>query len=267
MVWVWFLVSGKRGGRRLRCKQVGGTNPAGHWRKTQGSHARIPGAYPCNRAYAVCKHAGGNRAPQGGNIDQVAESLIMEPAPHIRAPGRGYLGALAIALALTVFAGCERPRTIVEPAEPAARSAPALVNHDVLAAEHQVQAMSAQASGAFVGCADEFAEAAKAALKPSTIAANWYEASRCAARAGDFRTSTFYLNSAASNGFAELPKLMGEPLFRPLHSGSRWDLVVDLVAANERALPSKANAPDGEEPAVPVCEIIELLRERLQAPG
>lgn len=190
----------------------------------------------------------------------------MKPQIHRRGRRPAYGSAVAIWLALVAaVAGCERHRTVVEAAgvDEVVPAQEAPISSPVLATEHAVSALNAKNTGNFLVCADEYAEAARASSTPSRITVNWYEASRCSARAGDFRTSTFYLSAAASSGFAELTTLMREPLFRPLYGGSRWDLVVEVVTANERALPAREAPAALEKPVTPICKLIEHVRERL----
>ena len=62
--------------------------------------------------------------------------------------------------------------------------------------------------------------------------ANLYDSARHAARRGDFQLAQFHLQAAASAGYADELAVRAEPLFRPLHSGPRWSLVLDLIRNN-----------------------------------
>ncbi len=79
--------------------------------------------------------------------------------------------------------------------------------------------------------------------RPAAVASDSYEAARSAARAGDYRQSIFHLQAAASGGFAEIADVMSDPLFRPLRSGSHWQLVIDLIDANAQVAPPKTVPP------------------------
>jgi len=151
------------------------------------------------------------------------------------------LGAI---LAVSVTAGCERSTVEVLQGAPASKAA-------VVVGNHATVAEAALAAGDFARCAEEFASAAQ---NGSTNDRGHYlfEASRCSARVGDFRTSLFQLSGAASAGYNNLADLQSEPLLRPLQGNSRWQLVVDTVAENERSRPTLSSGTT-------VCSLIKRL--------
>lgn len=90
-------------------------------------------------------------------------------------------------------------------------------------------------------CASRFAAAARVSTGDES-ASCWYRASQCAARAGDYQTSRFHMQTAASAGFASLHELRADPLLRPLRSDSHWNLIDDLVKQNHLAVRSQKGA-------------------------
>lgn len=98
---------------------------------------------------------------------------------------------------------------------------------------HQLRAIESREDGNYQVCAELFSSAARADTDSSQTSQRWFQASRCSARAGDYRRSMFYLQAAASTGFDQLSTLLSEPLLRPLHHEGRWLLIVDLISANE----------------------------------
>ncbi|MCP4448165.1 MAG: hypothetical protein GY811_22930 [Myxococcales bacterium] len=85
-----------------------------------------------------------------------------------------------------------------------------------------------------------------------------YQASRCAARKGDFQTSLFHLCAAASSGYDNVEDLRTDPLLRPLYQSSRWQLVTDLVAENQRARLQRPAPPT-------LCALIKRVRTSSKA--
>ncbi len=111
---------------------------------------------------------------------------------------------------------------------------------DGVAMEHYIQALSAHRLGDHSVCAASFARSANSSESSELAAERWYEAARCAARAGEFHDSQAFLQSAVSVGYSDLNGLMTEPLFRPLYDGSRWGIIVDQMASHPRIQPAQA---------------------------
>lgn len=131
-----------------------------------------------------------------------------------------------------------------------------------LALLHQAQALKARDMGEHGECATSFAEAARLTSSTQESGLRWYEASRCAARAGDYRQSTFHLNAAASKGFTGLALIKSEPLFRPLHSGKRWLLLLDQVTANQASNPQVWAPLEHDGPVGIPCAVLKSLRDQ-----
>lgn len=176
--------------------------------------------------------------------------------------GRSGTTFLVMTALLTLSAACEREPIPLQ--QPAPELSVEVESHHQAAAHYEGEALAYRSSGEHLACAESFAQSAKATTTDANMSARWYEAGRCAARAGDYRLSIFHLQAAASAGFHQLGALIGDPLFRPLYSGARWQLVVDLVAANDKTKPP-APKPllhnEDEETSAP-CALIEGLRER-----
>lgn len=140
---------------------------------------------------------------------------------------------LSLAILLSTVAACEREHSVVE-------SETAVALRTEIRTEQAgsvlVQARFFQSTGEHEACAASFAAAAKIADSGERSSRRWYEAARCAARAGDFQQSIFHLQAAASRGFAGVLTVKQDPLFRPLHGGSRWQLVIDIINENDKAL-------------------------------
>jgi hypothetical protein len=138
---------------------------------------------------------------------------------------------LAVLLWIPLIASCERePVGLIEAEVPTIRSqAPSQSKLKSMAG-----AELALSEGHYDLCANRFAAAARASSGEES-ATCWYRASQCAARAGDYKTSQFHVQTAASSGFASLQTLRSDPLLRPLRSGAHWTLVDDLVKENHLA--------------------------------
>ena len=165
----------------------------------------------------------------------------MKKGAHIAISSFSILGAI---LAISVATGCERSTVEVLQSAPAPKAAVVVGNHAQLAEE-------ALAAGDFASCAAEFASAAQNG-EMNDRGYYLFEASRCSARIGDFRTSLFQLSGAASAGYNNLADLQSEPLLRPLQGNGRWQLVVDTVAENERSRPTASSGTT-------VCSLIKRL--------
>ncbi len=175
---------------------------------------------------------------------------------------RGSSGAAIalLSLLLILSAGCEREPSQIDRNE---RSEIAVPNQ-LTASELESRAVASRVAGNHQACAASFALSAKATVSTADSGQRWYEASRCAARAGDYRQSIFHLHAAASGGFASADEVRSEPLFRPLHSGSRWRLTLDLIGANEESMPPKlAPVPQQEEESAAPCALLDGLLEEL----
>lgn len=160
-------------------------------------------------------------------------------------------------LLLPILAGCElEPRRSVQQAQEALR----LPASEQPLLHLMGQAHQALADRDFERCADRYAAAARVS-RESRSASCWYRASQCAARAGDYITSRFHIEAAASAGLANLERLRGDPLLRPLHGGARWNLINDAVRANQLE-------DSGREPVLALCEAAsEPVRQARLAPS
>ena len=168
---------------------------------------------------------------------------------------------LVMAMALALTWACEMERTPVQPTEASSEVAK---QSSEAASRHEVQAVAYRDAGEHLACAETFARSARAETSEER-SKRWYEASRCAARAGDYRQSIFHLQAAASSGFNKLTQVLDEPLFRPLHSGSRWLLVVDQITENEKSSPRPPlplQAPSEEGLNTP-CALIQSIKDRI----
>ena len=148
------------------------------------------------------------------------------------------LPVIALLLLLPLMTGCERERAnLMGPEAPASRS--------TLSGQSRLSLLAA-AEDAYQEqdydlCASRLAAAARASSGEES-ATCWYRASQCAARAGDYKSSRFHIQSAASAGFANLHQLRSDPLLRPLRSDPRWPLVDDLVKENDLASSTQARS-------------------------
>ncbi len=182
---------------------------------------------------------------------------------HNKSERRNHRGVslAALAFVLSMTWACEQERTRVQATE---TSTVELERSGDAALRHESEAVAFRNSDEHLACADSYARSARAAVDASK-SQRWYQASRCAARAGDFRQSIFHLQAAASGGFDALDQVLAEPLFRPLHSGSRWLLVVDLITENQKLSPRQpqpTRAPSEQGPSTP-CALIESIKDQL----
>ncbi len=159
--------------------------------------------------------------------------------------GRKATMPLLALLMIFVALGCEPPPVeILQHPEDSAL----LVAQD----NHIQTARDALADGDFAACASAFALAAQNG-SDKDAAFSLFEASRCSARAGDFRTSLFQLSGAASAGYYNLADLQSDSLLRPLHGNGRWQMVVDMVTLNQRNRPATENTSRA-------CALLRRLR-------
>ncbi len=136
---------------------------------------------------------------------------------------------------------------------------------DGVAMEHYIQALSAHRLGDHSVCAASFARSANSSESTELAAERWYEAARCAARAGEFHDSQAFLQSAVSVGYSDLNGLMTEPLFRPLYDGGRWDIIVDQIASHPRSQPAQAATSQALDEGVVVVarELLSILCDEM----
>jgi hypothetical protein len=121
----------------------------------------------------------------------------------------------------------------------------------------QTLAAQARSDQEFSLCADAFAAAASASFGEG-VSANWYQASRCAARAGDYRTSGFLLQTAAASGYADAEQLQSDPWMRPLQSSNRYQLTLDIVQENQRT-------QRRQEKPLTICQLVQATRSHWRA--
>ena len=182
---------------------------------------------------------------------------------HVRFTVRVVLSALRGILflaALVTVASCERSDAEIHETETVNQEA----GTHPTATDLAVQGSAARAAGNHEACVVAYSTAASFGLKDDA-GYYLYEASRCAARAGDFRSSLFHVYGAASSGFYKLADLQIEPDLRPLHASNRWQLVTDLVAENQRTRAAdtgpRTTSPQTTSPPT-LCLLVQTVRTR-----
>lgn len=156
--------------------------------------------------------------------------------------------SLAVLALLPMLASCETNRTDIMHSNVSVVTSSTDLSSLLSVLERAQQALAA---GEYQACTASFAAAAR--LSSGDEAATcWYRAARCAARAGDFTTSSFHLQAAVSSGYSNLSQLRSDTLLRPLRSGTRWRMVEDFIRVNQRE--------QGLEQQHSLCQVVDDSR-------